>query len=110
MTFRGALQILGRDDPPWLRRLDVVLGGTIVAAGVAGAGWGAPLFSAALLTALWSSVDQKNEAMSLLRSGLAKLSGRLAKTAPYERAELVAAAHTTLVVSSFFEVLHERLD
>ncbi|WP_433061943.1 NACHT domain-containing protein [Dactylosporangium sp. CS-033363] len=110
MTFRGALQILGHDDQPWLRRLDVLLGGAILAAGVAGAAWGAPLFGAALLAALWSSVDQKNEAMSMLRSGLAKLSGRLAKTAPYERAELVAAAHTTLVVSSYFEVLHERLD
>ncbi|MEU7869134.1 AAA family ATPase [Dactylosporangium sp. NPDC049140] len=110
MTFRGALQILGRDDPPWLKRLDVLLGGAVVAAGVAGAAWGAPLFGAAVLGGLWASVDQKNEVMALLRGGIDKLAGRLAATALYERAELIAAAHTTIVAASYFEVLHERLD
>jgi hypothetical protein len=110
LTFRGALQILGHHDRPWLEGLDKLLGGAILAAGAAGAAVGSPLVGGAVVLGLWGAVDQKNQAMILLRERLDRLADRRLGTSTYERAELIAAAHTTIVVTAFFEVLHERLD
>ena len=59
ITFRGALQILGHDDRPWLGKLDRLLGGVVLAS------VGVPPVSG-----LFELVDQKNEATGLLRSAV----------------------------------------
>lgn len=97
ITFRGALQILGHYDRPWLDRLDRLLGGVILASGVVPA------------SAVWGWVDQKNEAAGLLRRGLDAVSGRLAGAGGLGRHELVVAAHTTLVLAAFLETLRDRM-
>src|SRR5688500_4774352 len=96
LTFQGALQILGHHDSPLITRLDRVLGGMILA----GAGLGP-------LAALWGWIDQKNEAVGLLRTAVGGLRDRISGTAGRERRELIAAAHTTIVVAAYFEALHE---
>lgn len=98
ITFRGALRILGHYDRPWLKRLDVLLGGVILAAG------GIPAVGA-----IWGWVDQKNEATGLLQKALDAVSNRLTRTGGLARHELVIAAHTTLVWAAFFETLREQL-
>lgn len=97
ITFRGALQILGHHDRPWLDRLDRLLGGVILASG------------AVPVSAVWGWIDQKNEATGLLRRGLDAVSNRLTRTGGLGRHELVVAAHTTLVLAAFFEILRDRM-
>ena len=41
--------------------------------------------------------------MGLLRKALDSATGKLSGTSGYERRELIAAAHTTIVVAAFFE-------
>jgi hypothetical protein len=97
ITFRGALKVLGRHDRPWVDRLDKLLSGAILAAGPVG------------LSAVWGWVDQKNEAAGLLRNALDNAANRLADSGGLARHELVVAAHTTIVLSAFFDTLRERL-
>lgn len=104
ITFRGALQLLGRYERPWVDRLDNLLGGAILAAGV---GLIAPPLSP--VAPLWSWVDQKNEAAGLLRSGLDLIQSKISKLQGYERVELIAAAHTMIVLAACFDVLREAL-
>jgi NACHT domain len=98
ITFRGALRILGHYDRPWLDRLDHLLGGVILAAGVIPG-----------IDAVWGWVDQKNEATGLLRRAIDAASNRLTKTGGLARHELVIAAHTTMVLSAFFDTLRDEL-
>ncbi|MFI6503630.1 NACHT domain-containing protein [Nonomuraea typhae] len=109
LTYRGALQILGHHDRPWLDRMDRLLGGGILAAGVTALAVAAP-GPAAAFAAVWGWIDQKNEARSLLRAALDRVSGRLLGLEGYERHQLIAAAHTTIVVASFFEALKEEAE
>ena len=44
-----------------------------------------------------------------MRSAIARLSGKLAGTRGRERRELIAAAHTVIVVAAFFEAFHEHV-
>ena len=112
LTFYGALQILGRYDHPRIERLDRVLGGVILTAGAA-AGISAlsssPIEATLGLGMIWTWIEQKNEALSLLRSALDTALGRLDKIAGYERYQLVPASHTVVVVASFFEALQQYL-
>ncbi|MFB9908817.1 NACHT domain-containing protein [Allokutzneria oryzae] len=98
ITFRGALKILGHHDRPWLDRLNGVLGGAVLASGVVPP-----------VNALWGWVDQKNEAMSLARGALDAVSDRVNGSHGLERHQLVVAAHTTMVMAAFFDVLGEQL-
>ncbi|WP_157247264.1 NACHT domain-containing protein [Nonomuraea typhae] len=109
LTYRGALQILGHHDRPWLDRMDRLLGGGILAAGVTALAVAAP-GPAAAFAAVWGWIDQKNEARSLLRAALDRVSGRLLGLEGYERHQLIVAAHTTVVVSAFFEALGEAAE
>ncbi|MFI7641383.1 NACHT domain-containing protein [Nonomuraea sp. NPDC049400] len=106
LTYRGALAILGHHDRPRIARLDKLLGGVILAAGAAALG-GTALAPLAAFAAVWGWVDQKNEAISLLRSALDSATDRLLKTSGYERHQLICAAHTTIVAAAFFETLQE---
>ncbi len=93
LTFRGALKILGKDEPRWLKLIDTALGGAILASGTGAAVWG------------W--VDQKNEAVRLLRECVAGVAGKLSGTSGLHRHDLVVAAHTTIVVTAFFDAVRE---
>ncbi|WP_156757977.1 NACHT domain-containing protein [Actinokineospora pegani] len=94
ITFRGALQILGVHDRPWLDRLNALLGGVVLAS------VGVPPVSG-----LFELVDQKNEATGLLRSAVGSVSQRLTRTGGLDRHELVLAAHTAIVVSALFDTI-----
>ena len=98
ISFRGALQILGHHDRPWLDRLDGLLGGVVLAAG------GVPAIGA-----VWGWVDQKNEAMGLLRGAVDAVSDRIRPSHGLLRHELVVAAHSTIVLAAFFEALRTDL-
>ncbi|MEU4561984.1 AAA family ATPase [Actinoplanes sp. NPDC023936] len=112
LTFSGALDILGAQDPSKYSRLSKVLGGVVLVSGVAtavatlGPAAAAPL---AAVAPFWGWVDQKNEAMGLLRDLHAAFRKGLGTAPTRRRRELVAAAHTTVVVSSFFQVLREAV-
>ncbi|MEU4806583.1 NACHT domain-containing protein [Actinosynnema sp. NPDC023587] len=99
ITFRGALGILGHYDRPWLEKINKLAGGVILASGLAP--------GAAALSALWGWVDQKNEAVALLRDAVDGAAERLPRTGGLERHQLVIAAHTTLVLSAFFDAFAE---
>lgn len=106
LTLQGALRILGRRESPALDRLDVALGGVILAGGAALAVGLAP---AALLAAIWGMTEQKNTAMELLRATVDWVSDKRSDASGRERREVIAAAHTTIVVAAFFEALKEHL-
>jgi hypothetical protein len=113
LTFQGALKILGHHDRSHLDKLNSLLGGIILGSGAA-AGFAAltgttALAPAAVIAAIWGWVDQKNEAISLIRKMLDGASERLRGTAGYERHRLVAAAHTTIVAAAYFESLERYL-
>lgn len=109
LTLQGALRILGRGESPVLDRLNLALGGVILASGAALAiGWTA-LAPAALLTAVWGMTEQKDTALELLRTTLDWVSDKHSDASGRERREVIAAAHTTIVAAAFFEVLEEHL-
>lgn len=99
LTFRGALSVLGHYDRPVLDRLNSLLGGVIMAGGaVALTGpAAAPVVGAA--AAIWGWVDQKNEALGLVRKLLDKVGDYRAASRCLDRTQLIAAAHTVLVAS-----------
>jgi len=112
LTFEGALKILGHYEPTWIERLNNVLGGVIFGAGAA-AGLAAigpaVLAPLGMFAAVWGWMGNKDTAVELLRQAVGAVSGKLAGTSGYERRQLIAAAHTTIVVASFFEVLEEEI-
>lgn len=55
VSYRGALKILGKDDPPWSKVLDTVAGGVVLGSGVLS------------LDGLFAMIDQKNETVRLDR-------------------------------------------
>ncbi|WP_026421462.1 NACHT domain-containing protein [Actinokineospora inagensis] len=93
ITFKGALRILGRDEPAALKAIDAVLGGVILGSGL----WS--------VTGLFGLVDQKKEATGLLGQLLRATTGRLTRTGGLSRYQLVISAHTVLVVSAVFDTL-----
>jgi hypothetical protein len=110
LTFEGALKILGHYEPRWIKRLDTALGGTFLVGGMVGtiAAGPAVLPTLGMFAAVWAWLEPKDTAIELLRQAVGKLSGKLAMTAGHERRKLIAAAHTTIVVAAFFEVLREH--
>lgn len=108
LTFDGAVRILGAEEPKAVERLSKALGGGIllagVAAGVATIG-PAALAPLALFEPIWGWVDQKNEAIGLLRSLVGKFGSRMKDVPTRSRRQLVIAAHTTIVVAAYFDAL-----
>jgi GTPase SAR1 family protein len=98
ITFLGALAILGHHNHPWLDRLNRALGGILLVAGVVPG-----------ISALWAWIDQKNEATGLLRSALDSCADRLTKTKGQHRQDLILAAHTTIVLTAYFDTLRTHL-
>ena len=109
LTLRGALGILGSRERPALDRLNLALGGVILASGAALAlGW-STLAPAAVLAAIWGMTEQKNTALELLRAAVDWASNNRSDATSRERREVITAAHTTIVAAAFFEALEEHL-
>lgn len=113
LTLQGALAILNHYEPGIIGKLDKMLGGVILASGL-GAGIAAvvavpALAPLAIFAAAWGWVEQKNEAIELLRQAIGSISHRLLGTAGVERRKLIAAAHTTIVVAATFEAIREHI-
>ncbi|WP_431935432.1 NACHT domain-containing protein [Micromonospora sp. RP3T] len=104
LTYRSALKLIGAHEPVLLTRLDKLLGGMVLASGVAGLPMGS-----AVLTAVWGWVDQKSEFVKLLTGGVTWCRDRLAGASGHERRQLVAAAHTVLVGEALFHALQTHL-
>ena len=112
LTFEGALRILGNHEPGLIGKLDNVLGGVILAAGAGAAlaAVGGPVLAPlGMFAAVWGFTEQKNEALGLLRKAVNGVSGKMAGTHGYERRQLIAAAHTAIVVAAFFESFREHV-
>ena len=112
LTYQGALHILGHYDRPWIEKLDSLLGGVILGAGMAAGAAalsGPALAPLGALAAFWGWIEQKDQALVLLRRILDKASSILLRSAGYERYRLVAAVHTMIVAAAFFETLEEQL-
>lgn len=113
LTLRGALEILGHHERPAIERLNKILGGVILGAGAAAgmaALGGFALVPVGLWAAIWGWTEQKDAAVELLRNVLDSASGKLNRTAGYERRQLIAAAHTTIVIAAYFEAFQEHVD
>ena len=111
LTFEGALRILGQHEHKTIERIDKLLGGVLLGSGaVAGAiALGAtPLAPLAAFGAMWGWIEQKGLAVDLLKSAVDAVSARMSGLRGYERRELIAAAHSTIVVASVFEALREE--
>ncbi|MEU4441845.1 hypothetical protein AB0K14_16755 [Actinosynnema sp. NPDC050801] len=96
-TYAGALRILGKYERPLFEKVDMALGGAILAGGALG--------NAGVL----GLIDPKNEAMSSLRKVLDGLSTRLTGLSGVNRQELVSAAHTVIAVNSVFDAFRDRI-
>ena len=102
-TFRGAIDLL-HPDRRTRSVLDELFGTALFAgAGVAAAA-GGPV--AGLTASAWLALaDPKNEAVNLLTPVVTEVTQRLKGTKETEQLELIAAAHTVTVLSSFFDSL-----
>ncbi|MFD5823854.1 NACHT domain-containing protein [Lentzea sp. NPDC060358] len=88
-SYEGALRVLGKYDRPWLDKADTFLGVGILVGG-------------AIEPDVLSLVDPKNEATSGLRKILDGITDKLTGLSGTRRHELIAAAHTIIVVTSVF--------
>jgi hypothetical protein len=97
LTYRGALAVLGRQDHPLLEKLDKLLGGAILAGTAI---WG---------PAVWAFIEPKSELIGVTGTLLDKAKQWTLGTSGFERRELLAAAHTVLTLSAFFEGVSDVL-
>lgn len=103
LTFEGALRILGRHEHKTIEKIDKLLGGVILGGGaVAGAvALGVtPLAPVAAFGVVWGWIEQKGLAVDLLKSAVDAVSGKVSGLRGLEKRELIAAAHSTIVVAS----------
>lgn len=113
LTFDGALRILGKHEHKRIEKLDKLLGGVILGGGaVAGlvALGVTPLAPLAAFGVVWGWAEQKGVAVELLKSAVDAVSGRVSGLRGLEKRELIAAAHSTIVVAALFESLRDYLD
>lgn len=95
-SYEGALRVLGKYDRPWLDKADTFLGVSILVGG-------------AVEPSILDLVDPKNEATACLRKILDGVTDKLTGLSGTHRHELIAAAHTIIVVTSIFEAFREQL-
>ena len=112
LTFEGALRILGQHEHKTIERIDKLLGGVILGGGAAA---GAvtlgmtPLAPVAAFGVVWGWVEQKGLAVDLLKNAVDAVSGKISGLGGLEKRELIAAAHSTIVVASVFESLRDHV-
>ncbi|MEI8412057.1 MULTISPECIES: NACHT domain-containing protein [unclassified Kribbella] len=106
-TFSGAVALLDSDRKA-SGVLDKILGGAIFVGTGAALVAGGPV--AGLSAAAWLAlVDPKNEVSKLLAPLVNKVYSKLKGTNDKSQLELIAAAHTITVLSSYFDALKEML-
>jgi hypothetical protein len=111
LTFEGALRILGHHEHATIEKIDKLLGGLILGGGaVAGlvALGMTQLAPLATFGAVWGWVEQKGLAVDLLKSAVDAASGQVSGLGGVEKRELIAAAHSTIVVAAIFESLRNE--
>ncbi|WP_143134163.1 NACHT domain-containing protein [Actinoplanes philippinensis] len=96
LTYEGALKLLGGHAPAAIEVLERITGMGI-------------LLGAIAVPGAFGLVDGKQEAGRLLRELSRAATARLHGAHGHSRHELVAAAHTTIVLASLFEALHEEV-
>jgi hypothetical protein len=94
LSYVDAVRLLGGDDNELMHRLDLLAGGVLL--GVAPA-------AGAILALL----DAKTEFNRLGQDLIRRLRERRAGLGRYDRTQRLAAAHTVLVVSAYFETMAE---
>ena len=112
LTFEGALRILGKHEHKTIEKIDKMLGGVILGTGaVAGlvALGVTPLAPLAAFGVVWGWIEQKGLAVDLLMSVIDTVSGKVSGLRGLEKRELIAAAHSTIVVAAIFESLREEV-
>jgi hypothetical protein len=88
---------LGKHERPILDKLDKALGGLIL------------LSPSTPLAQVFGWIDQKNEAVTLVRRLLDAATERLIGTAGAERYQLIASAHTVIVITAFFDAVRATI-
>ncbi|TCC19886.1 NACHT domain-containing protein [Kribbella sindirgiensis] len=102
-TFRGAIDLL-HPDRRTRSVLDKLFGTALFAGAGVAAATGGPV--AGLTAAAWLALaDPKNEAVNLLTPVVTEVTQRLRGSKEAGQLELIAAAHTVTVLSSFFDSL-----
>ncbi|MEV6596558.1 hypothetical protein AB0M36_06765 [Actinoplanes sp. NPDC051346] len=96
LTYAGAAALLGKIDRPVLDVVDRAVGSGILL--------GAIVFPPAL-----GLVDAKMELTRIVRGLLDTVSGRVRGAQGRDRHDLIAAAHTTLVLSALFDAISEHI-
>jgi hypothetical protein len=113
LTLDGALRILGKHEHKTIEKIDKMLGSVILGGGVV-AGLGAlgvtPLAPLAAFGVVWGWAEQKGLAVELLKGAVNAVSGRVSGLRGLEKRELIAAAHSTIVVAALFESLRDYVD
>ena len=102
LSLRGALAVLGHRERPMLDRLNTLLGGVVMLGGVV-ALTNPVTMPLAGVAAVWGWVDQKNEAMGLVRKLLDKADEWRSGARGQDRTRVVAAAHTLLAAGAVLE-------
>jgi len=92
LTYAGALAIIHGPHHRFLRHFDRLVGAGL-------------LLGAIVFPPVIALVDPKQELMRLMRDTFDRASDRLGSTGGRERLDLVAAAHTTLVLSALFDAM-----
>jgi NACHT N-terminal Helical domain 7 len=112
LTFEGALKVLGHYEPRQIEKFDTLLG-SIILAGGATAGLVAigvtPLAPVAAFGLVWGWVEQKGLAVDLLTKAVKSASRKIPGVQGRERRELIAAAHSAIVVAAVFEALRDHI-
>lgn len=67
-----------------------------------------PLAPLAAFGLVWGWVEQKGLAVDLLTKAVKSAAGKLSGTQERERRELIAAAHSAIVVAALFEALRDH--
>jgi hypothetical protein len=96
LTYEGALRLLGGHCPAAIEALEKITGAGI-------------LLGAIVVPGALGLVDGKQEAGRLLHDLAGAATARLHGTHGHGRHELVTAAHTTIVLASLFDALHETI-
>lgn len=112
LTFEGALRILGQHEHKTIEKIDKLLGGVILGGGAAAGAIAlgvTPLAPLAAFGVVWGWIEQKGLAVDLLKNAIDAVSGRVSGLRGYERRELIAAAHSMIVVASIFEAFRDQV-
>ncbi len=97
-TLRGALRVLGRDDPTWLEKVDQRLGNVLTGTDLSKSMHG--IFG-------WVAPD--SEVPQLVRDALQRAVQKQSSVRGPTRIELVTAIHTTIVALTFFDQVRAAL-